>query len=89
MRKILIFIGLIVFLNAEVLDRIVATVNNIPITSYEVKKLSKRLNIDKNKALNILLNQKLIESEIKKRGIVVDNFELESALESIAKKKWI
>jgi len=86
MKKILIFIGLIVFLNAEVLDKIVATVNNIPITSYEVEKLSKRLNIDKNKALNILLDQKLIESEIKKRGIVVDDFELESALETIAKR---
>jgi len=86
MKKILMFIGLIIFLNAEVLDRIVATVNNIPITSYEVEKLSKKLNIDRNKALNILLDQKLIESEIKKRGIVVDDFELENALETIAKR---
>ena len=86
MKKILMYIGLIIFLNAEVLDKIVATINDIPITSYEVEKLSKQLNIDKNRALNILLDQKLIESEIKKRGISVDNFELESALESIAKR---
>ena len=86
MKKIFMFIGLIVFLNAEVLDKIVATINDMPITSYEVEKLSKQLNIDKNRALNILLNQKLIESEIKKRGIVVDNFELENALEVIAKR---
>ena len=86
MKKILILIGLIIFLNAEVLNRIVATINDIPITSYEVEKLSKQLNIDKNRALNILLDQKLIDSEIKKRGIVVDEFELENALEAIAKR---
>jgi len=86
MKKFLLSIGLIVFLNAEVLNRIVATINDIPITSYEVEKLSKQLNIDKNRALNILLDQKLIDSEIKKRGIVVDEFELENALEAIAKR---
>jgi len=86
MKKFLIFIGLIAFLNAEILNKIVATINDIPITSYDVEKLSKQLNIDKDKALNILLDQKLIESEIKKRGIVVDDFELENALENIAKR---
>jgi len=86
MKKFLILIGLILFLDAKILNQIIATINDIPITSYDVEKLSKQLNIDKNRALNILLDQKLIESEIKKRGIVVDEFELENALEAIAKR---
>jgi hypothetical protein len=74
-------------LNAgEVLDKIIATVNSIPVTSYEVEKLSSDLNISSQKALNYLLDQKLIQSEIKKRGISVDDFEVENAMEKIAKQ---
>ena len=69
MKKLIITLSLGIFLNAQVIDKVVAVVNNIPVTSYDVKKLSKNLNISKEKALQILLDQKLIQSDIKKRGI--------------------
>ena len=89
MKKIIFCLVLIFLLHAEVVDKIVATVNNIPITSYEVKKVSENLNISHDKALQILLDQKLIQSEIKRRGIEVDDFEIENALEKVAKQNGL
>ncbi|GAB6075093.1 peptidylprolyl isomerase [Nautilia lithotrophica] len=89
MKKIIFSLSLIFLLHAEVIDKIVATVNNIPITSYEVEKLSKNLNISYDKALQYLLDQKLIQSEIKKRGIEVDDFEIENAMEKVAKQNGL
>jgi len=89
MKKLIIALSLGIFLNAQVIDKVVAVVNNIPVTSYDVKKLSKNLNISKEKALHILLDQKLIQSEIKKRGIEVDDFEVENAMEKLAKQNGL
>ncbi|AZV47471.1 hypothetical protein C3L23_09400 [Nautilia sp. PV-1] len=89
MKKLLFTLGLVILLNAQVIDKIIATVNNIPITSYEVDTTAKKMNISKQKALNYLLDQKLIQSEIKKRGIEVDDFEVENAMEKIAKQNGL
>jgi len=89
MKKLLLSMGVALLLNAQVLDRIIATVNNIPITTYEVNKLAKNLHIPNDKALQILLDQKLIKSEIKKRGIEVDDFEIENEMEKIAKQNGL
>jgi len=91
MKKSIVSFALIglLYTHAEVIDKIVATVNNIPVTSYEVEKLSKNLNISNDKALQILLDQKLIQSEIKRRGIEVDDFEIENAMEKIAKRNGL
>jgi hypothetical protein len=88
MKKLIIFL-LFVFINAEVLDRVVARVNNIPITSYEIDKLSTKMNIPKSQALNMLIDQKLIKSEIQKRGIEVDDFDIENAMEKIAQRNGL
>ena len=85
MKKFLIFL-LFLSLDAKIVDKIVAVVGNTPITSYDVETLSKKLNIPKNKALNILIDKKIIENEIKKRGISVEDYEVEDALENIAKR---
>jgi hypothetical protein len=89
MKKIVFTLGLVFLLHAEVVDKIIATVNNIPITSYEVNTLASNLNISKDKALDYLLDQKLIQSEIKKRGIEVDDFEVENAMEKVAKQNGL
>ena len=86
MKKFLVAASFVFLLHAEVLDKVIASINNIPITSYEVEKTAKQLNISKEKALQVLLDKKLIQSEIKKRGIEVDDFELENAMEKIAKQ---
>jgi parvulin-like peptidyl-prolyl isomerase len=89
MKKLLVLAGLVFMLHAEVLDKVVASINNIPVTSYEIEKTSKELNVPKDQALQILLDKKLIQSEVKKRGIEVDDFELENAMEKIAKQNGL
>jgi peptidyl-prolyl cis-trans isomerase SurA len=86
MKKLFIIVFLILGLNAKIVDKVVASVEGIPITSYEIEKFSKENNIPKNRALNILIEEKLIQNEIKKRGIDVDDFEVEEEMEKLAKQ---
>lgn len=86
MKRIIFVLFTFVVLNAKIVDKVVASVNGEPITSYEVEITSKRMHINENRALNYLIDQKLIDSEIKKRGIEVDDFELNQAMENIAKR---
>jgi peptidyl-prolyl cis-trans isomerase SurA len=82
-----VLIGLLTLsLNAKIVDKVVASVEGEPVTSYELQTFSKQNHLPKDEALKILIQQKLIESEIKKRGINVDDFEIENELEKIAKR---
>jgi peptidyl-prolyl cis-trans isomerase SurA len=82
-----ILIGLLTLsLNAKTVDKVVASVEGEPITSYELQTFSKQNHLSEDKALKILIQQKLIDSEIKKRGISVDDFEIEEEMEKIAKR---
>ena len=87
--KLLIFAtSTIVFLtsslHATVIDGIAVIINKEPITLYDVYKYSTRFNLSKKDALDILVRQKLEESEIKKLGISVDNFEVDQYIENVA-----
>ncbi len=86
MKKFILGLLVCISLQAKIVDKVVASVNNEPITSYDIEKVSKTMHLDKNKALNYLIDQKLIESEIKKRGIEVDDFEINQAMQKIAKR---
>jgi len=86
MKKILIASLVFISLNAKIVDKIVAVVNNNPITSYDVKSIQNQLHINKNQALNILIDKTLINSEIEKRGISVDDYEIDDAMRKIAKR---
>jgi len=89
MKKIIALFFILISLNAEVLDKVVASVEDVPITSYEVDQLINKTGMSRNKALNMLVDQKLIESEIKKRNINVDDFEIENAMEKIAQRNGL
>jgi len=85
--KKLIFIFLICLsLNAKIVDKVIASVNGEPITSYDIQTTSQKLKVSPNKALNYLIDQKIINSEIKKRGISVDDYEINEAMDKIAKR---
>jgi len=84
--KKLIFVFLISLSFAKIVDKVVASVNGEPITSYDIQETAKELHIPSNKALNYLIDQKIINSEIKKRGISVDDYEINDAMEKIAKR---
>jgi len=86
MKKLLIAGLLCLGLNAKVIDKIIVTVNDIPITTYELAQTAKKMDLTKEKALNYLIDKKLILSEIKRRNISVDDFEIENAMENIAKQ---
>lgn len=86
MKKILIASLVVLSLNAKIVDKIVAVVNNSPITSYDIENLESELHINKNQALNMLIDKKLINNEIEKRGISVDDYEVDDAMRNIAKR---
>ena len=89
MKKIVFLIFMCLFLNAKIVDKVVASVNGEPITSYDVENVSSKMHISKNQALNYLIDQKLIDSEIKKRGIEVDEYEINQAMENIARRNHL
>ena len=74
-------------LYATLIDGIAAVVNNEPITIYEIKQAAQRLHISPKDALELLIQKRIEESQIKKLGIDVDDFELERAIENFAAQK--
>jgi parvulin-like peptidyl-prolyl isomerase len=86
MKKLLLFLFLLVFLNAKIIDEVIASVNNEPITALDILKTTKQMNLKPNQALNYLIDRKLLEQEIKKEGINVDDYDIENAMEKIAKQ---
>jgi len=86
MKKIVLSLIIALGLRAELVDRVVASVNNEPITSYDVAVVSRQMHISPNQALSYLIDQKILDEEIKKSGISVDDYDLENAMEKIAKQ---
>jgi hypothetical protein len=90
MKKILIVLLVLSgFLKAEVVNKIIVVVNDEPITSYDLKTAMHKTKLAKSAAIEYLISEALINSEIKKRNIVVDNYEVDSRLELIAKQNGI
>ena len=54
--------------SAGTLDGVSVIINKEPITLYDVFKYSQRFNISKKESLDILVRQKLEDSEIKKQN---------------------
>ena len=70
--------------NAGTVDGVSLIINKEPITLYDVFKYSNRFNISKKEALDILVRQKLEESEIKKQNISADAFEVDQYIDNLA-----
>ncbi len=64
-------------------------INDEPITLYEVYKYSQKFKISKKESLNILVRQKLEESQIKKLGITADIFEVDKYIENLASRNGL
>jgi len=84
--KFLISLFVVVSIYAQIIDKIDVLVNNIPITSYQIQKTAKELNIDKKQALSYLIDKAILKSAIKKRGIYVDDFDIDNAMKKIAQR---
>jgi parvulin-like peptidyl-prolyl isomerase len=79
-------IFLSVNLSAALIDAVSVTVDNEPITIYEIYRLSSQYDIPTKEALEILIRQKLEVSQIKQMNIQVDDFVLNQQIETIAAK---
>jgi len=89
MKKSLIILLVLSALRADVVDKVIISVNGEPITSYDLKMAMKNTKLSKKAATEYLISQALINSEIKKRGIVVDDYEIDSKLELIARQNGV
>ena len=85
MKKLLLLV-LFLSLNAKLIDKVEVVVDNTPITSYDIEKSIKTLHLDKKSAIEYLIQQALIDNEIKKRGILIDDYLIDSKLEDIAQQ---
>lgn len=88
-RKLLTFVTLSLTLffsplNASTVDGISLIINKEPITLYDIHKYSTRYSLSKKEALDVLVRQKLEDSEIKKLGISADSFEVDQYIENLA-----
>jgi len=64
-------------------------INDEPITLYEVYKYSQKYKITKKESLDMLVRQKLENSQIKKLRISADAFEVDSYIENMANKNGL
>ncbi len=71
------------FGNAAVLNSVIATVNNAPITEFELKDAMKKYKTNRANALNALIRQKLEEEQIRNFNIVTNEYEVDRRIEQI------
>ncbi len=76
MYKIFLLLALSLVLNAKMIDGVAIVVKGEAITLYDLKKEMRISNVDVDTASNMLIRQKLEESEIKERKITVSNSEV-------------
>lgn len=84
MKKILltcVFLSNILY--ANVINAISIIVDKEPITLYEIEQTMKKLNIPRNQALIILVNEKIEQAQIKKFGITINEIDLENSIDKM------
>lgn len=69
----------------KIIGGIAITVNGDPITLYEIAQTQKKLKIDKQKAIDVLIADRIKSQEIKRLNIHVDDARIESEIKNIAK----
>ncbi|OPA76475.1 hypothetical protein BFG05_04610 [Campylobacter pinnipediorum subsp. pinnipediorum] len=73
-------------LASQMINGIAATVEDEPITTFEVESVKDQLKVDDKKALDILIRDRLEQVQIRALGIVASPFEINQKIESIAKQ---
>lgn len=77
-------IALACALHAGVVDGVALTVNGKVITMYEIVKLAEAKKVDKEAAIEALIEQRLEEAELSKQNIQIDDFDVDRKIEQIA-----
>ena len=69
---------------AGLVNGISVIVDNEPITLYEIHKVSEKLKVTKEKALDLLVQKRLEDAQIKRLGITTDKFEVDERISDLA-----
>ena len=72
------------FAEGKFIDGISLIVNNEPITTYEIQKYKNTLHISTNRAIDLLIQKKVEDREIKLSDIRVDSYDVEEEMKKIA-----
>ena len=83
--KLFITLFLAISLYSQMIDKIAIVVNEIPITTYEIDKTTKKIG-NKKRAIDYLIDKAILKSAIKERGIYIDEFDIDKAMQKIATK---
>ncbi len=97
MKKIYSFVFLLFFVfsvnafaNAVVVDKIVATVEGVPITAYELTNIAGFYNTkDANTLINLVVDDYVIMHYAKNVGITVDDEDVDNFVEELAKRNGL
>ncbi len=82
-----IVISLLVIIScsfAKLVGGVSIVVNNEPITLYEIDQTTKKYQISKNEAVDILIQQKIEDSQMRKLGIYVQEYEISKKMQELA-----
>jgi hypothetical protein len=72
----------------RLIDQVIAVVGGeYPITLYEVEKLSSEQKIPPATALKLLLQKRLLQYQLRSRGISIDSFTLQEAFDRFARER--
>lgn len=69
---------------AGLINGVAVTINDIPITLYDIDKEMTSKNLSKKEAVESIFDTILYDEEIKKRGITVDIFDVNNYIEKLA-----
>ena len=69
---------------AGLVDGIAIIVNNMPITLYDIDSKMQQNHINKNQAVEMLIDEALYQNELKKQSITVDIFDIDNYIDQLA-----
>jgi len=72
------------FAYAGMVNGIAITVNNTPITLYDIDNTMETKKLSKQKAVDILIDEKIYEQELKNKNVSVDIFDIDNYIEKLA-----
>lgn len=85
MKKLLATLAILTSLSyGSLINGVAVTINNIPITLYDIDKEMVSKNLSKKEAVESLFDTILYDEEVKKRGISVDIFDINEYIDKLA-----
>ena len=85
MKKYLILIFCLTFSYAGLINKIAITVNNDPITLYDIDQKMQIDKINKDQAVSELIDQLLYKQSLQTYGVSIDFFDVDNYIEKLAK----